>query len=489
MFRLLGRWLRAILATLLTLLVPLVAYVGFLYATLQQQEDDRAHLETKKQYLQQLASSTRLAPDAPNIIFFLYDDMGYGDIGAGVTNPGLIATPNLDRLAAQGVTLSDFHSPSPVCTPARAGYLTGRLAPRAGLPDVVFPTDRLQGILPRLGSHDAHLRLPAEEITLADVLGAAGYRTGMIGKWHLGDRSPSLPNDMGFGFFYGALYSNDMQPFAWYRNRSLDTPAPADQTRMTEVYTREALAFIEQDSSQPFFLYFAHNFPHDPLHVRDARRGLSGAGLYGDVLEEIDEGVGQILDALRRRGELENTLILVTSDNGPWFLGDAGSQRGRKGSTFEGGQRVPFIAHWPARIPGGRTEPAMAMGTDLLPTLLQILDLPPPGDRSLDGRSILPVLTQGGETPHDYLYYYDSDQLFAVRDERFKYRGAAGVSYATDATPLAFRVPQKEWLFDLENDPREAYDASDNQPQPLARLRQVFEAKQAEMRGNLRGWH
>jgi arylsulfatase A-like enzyme len=199
-----------------------------------------------------------------------------------------------------------------------------------------------------------------------------------------------LFDDMGFDSFFGSLYSNDMEPFALYRDTSIAVAAPVDQRQLTELYTGEAVSFIDNHAQENFFLYFAHNFPHDPLAVRAERSGKSDAGLYGDVLEEIDDSIGEIEDALRRTHNLDNTLIIISSDNGPWFLGNAGDHRGRKGNTFEGGMRVPFIAHWPAAIPAGRVETAMAMGTDLV--------------------------------------------------------------------PFAPAMPQKEWMFDLQRDPRESYD-------------------------------
>ena len=453
-----------------------------------EQTDNRAHVDAKRDYLKQIAATGINLDDAPNILFILYDDMGYGDIGAGADESNAIDTPNIDALAASGLMLSDFHSPAPVCSPARAGYLTGRLAPRAGLPNVVFPGGNWKALLARaLLMPDTNERLPFEEITVAEVVKAVGYRTGMVGKWHLGDYSPSLPNNMGFERFYGALYSNDNQPFALYRNEEIEVPAPADQSRLTEHYTREAISFIEA-SDEKFFLYFAHNYPHIPLYVTEEHAGRSDAGLYGDVIEVIDDGIGEIVDSLQRTGKLENTLIIITSDNGPWYLGDAGNLRGRKGNTFEGGMRVPFIAHWPARIPSERIEHAMAMGTDFLPTILDILDLPHPEDRILDGRSILPILTDGAGTPYNYLYFYDGETLFAVRDQRFKYRAPAGVVYATDQMSFGIVVPQKEWLFDLQADPREAYDASTRYPEHLRRLRSEYERKKSEMENNKRGW-
>ena len=206
-------------------------------------------------------------------------------------------------------------------------------------------------------------------------------------------------------------------------------------------------------------------------------------------MEEIDDGIGQIVASLEKAEKLENTLIIISSDNGPWFLGNAGDQRGRKGNTFEGGMRVPFIAHWPAAISPGRVESAMAMGTDLVPTVLEILGLPAPTDRVLDGKSILPVLTSGADTPHDYLYYYDGEVLFAARSQRFKYRGPAGVFYSTDQMAIGATVPQKEWLFDLDGDPGESYDTSNRYPKVTDELRTAFEAKVSDMAENPRGWN
>jgi len=478
----------ALLSTLLLLAVLLALYIGFRMLTAGQ-VDDAVRLQNKHDYLAALGQLRDAGQPAPNIVFILFDDLGYGDIGAGAIGNTMIATPHIDQLAENGVVLSDFYSPSPVCTPARTGYLTGRLAPRAGLPNLVFPTGNVRDdVVHALLNPHGNVRLPAEEITLADLLKAAGYATGMVGKWHLGDRSPSLPNDLGFDSYFGAHYSNDMEPFALFANRDIAVPVPVDQRYLIERYTQAATDFIEQHAQEPFFLYIAHNFPHDPLSVREERSGASKAGLYGDVLAELDDSVGAVVAALQRTGTLANTLIVISSDNGPWFLGDAGNQRGRKGSTFEGGMRVPFIAHWPAGIKGGRTEHAMAMGIDLLPTVLELLQLPPPPDRLLDGRSILQVLTQGAPSPHDYLYYYDGESLFAVRDARFKYRGPAGVLYGTDQIPIGITMPMKEWLFDLGNDPREAYDTSTHNPEKLLRLRDAFTARNRAMAENMRGW-
>ncbi|MDG2271792.1 MAG: sulfatase [Halioglobus sp.] len=478
----------AAISTLLLLIVLTAIFMAYRLAS-SGQADNQIALEKKRDYLTQISQQKTASKAKPNIVFILYDDMGYGDLGAGAKGNAMIATPNINKLAAEGVILTDFYSPASVCTPSRAGYLTGRLPARAGLTNVIFPTDTTKSFLfNTLLTPNTNVRLPAEEITLADLLSAAGYATGMVGKWHLGDRSPSLPNDMGFDSYFGALYSNDMEPFALYANRDVAVRAPVDQRFLTEHYTQAATNFIRLHAEEPFFLYFAHNFPHDPLAVRPERSGKSKAGLYGDVLEEIDDSVGAIVAILESTGNLDNTLIIISSDNGPWFLGDAGDQRGRKGNTFEGGMRVPFIASWPAGIAPGRTEEAMAMGIDLLPTILDLLQLPAPSDRILDGRSILSILTEGGVSPHEYLFYYSGENLFAVRDQRFKYRGPGGVFYSIDQAPVGVAIPKKEWLFDLAGDTRESYDTSDRNPQELGRLRAIFEAKNREMTENKRGW-
>jgi len=483
----LWRRLRSVLEALVVvslIAAALLTWRAFSYS----QVDDEQRLAGKQRYLSELNQLDVSGTNPPNIVFVLYDDLGYGDIGHGGT--ATIATPNIDAVAAAGITLTDFHAPAPVCTPSRVGFLTGRLAPRAALPNVIFPTGSVEDfIIRRVLAPQINARLPAEEITLADILAATGYRTGMVGKWHLGDRSPSLPNDMGFDYFFGALYSNDMTPFELYRNGSLAVPEPVDQTTLSELYARESEEFIARNANTPFFLYLAHNFPHDPLAVSDKRLGRSEAGLFGDVVEELDEGVGRIINALHTAGIHDNTLVIISSDNGPWFLGSPGGYRGRKGNTFEGGTRVPFIAQWPNRIPAGSLSQAMAMGTDLLPTVLDMLDLPPPPDRQLDGQSVLQVLTSGAVTPHDYLYHYDGESLIATRGPRFKYRAPGGVHYGTDQMPVATSVPQKEWLFDLTNDPAEAYDVSARHPEALARLRRAHEVRNAEMSSNPRGWY
>jgi len=478
------RFLRFVLHGLgfvLFALLLVVAYAGIKIAVYEQ-KDDAEHLAAKSDYLRTLEESAR--PErAPNIIFVLYDDLGLGDFGH--TGAKQIETPNIDALAADGVQLTQFYSPAPVCTPARFGYLTGRYAERGGLSHVVFP----QGhpISRYLQFAGANTRIPAHEITLAEILKSAGYRTGMVGKWHLGDYGDSLPNKMGFDSFFGPLYSNDMKPFALYRNVQIAEPAPFDQTRLSQTYTEEALAFIGEGHQPPFFLYLAHSFPHIPLHVRPDLKGQSRAGLYGDVVEELDDGIGELVSHLEQTGQLENTLIILTSDNGPWFQGSAGPVRGRKGDVFEGGMRVPFIAYWAGQLKGGRVESAMAMGTDLVPTVLDILKIPPPADRVLDGKSLLAVLERGEESPHEFLYYL-SGKVLAVRDARYKYVRKRGIGYHMAGQNFSFAIPRGPWLFDFLTQEREDFDITAHRPAVAQALAAELTRFDDAFRQNPQGW-
>jgi arylsulfatase A-like enzyme len=465
------------LAGVLFLIVRIATY---------EQLDDVDHLQAKNEYLQAIRSGAAGGTDTrPNILIVLFDDLGYGDLGAFGARS--IATPHIDGLAQAGLRLENYYAPSPVCTSSRAAMLTGRYAPRAGLNVVAFPSEH--PLERGLRASRSNVRLPAEEILLPEILDAAGFETGMVGKWHLGDHTPSLPNERGFHSYTGALYSNDMTPFAIYRDDEILHEAPFDQTRLNALYTASAVDFLDRDREAPFFFYFAHNFPHIPLFSPDADRGRSGAGLYGDVVEGLDDAVGAMIAALERRGQLDDTLILVTSDNGPWYEGNPGAVRGRKNQTWEGGMRVPFIAHWPARIRPGRSSDAPVVGVDLVPTLLALLDLPAPPDRILDGLDLGAQLMDDAP-PIDRLVFYfgmGGGGLDAIRDSRFKYHRRRGVrgggsdhfSYNTDWGP---------WLFDLELDPAESYDATRSHPQEAARMARLFAEKEAEIEANPRGW-
>jgi uncharacterized sulfatase len=325
--------------------------------------------------------------------------------------------------------------------------------------------------------------IPQDEILLPEVLRRRGYHTGLVGKWHLGDKPGHLPNDRGFDSFYGVLYSNDVQPYAIYRNQEIEVDAPADQNLLTRDFTREAVAFIRRHRAEPFFLYLAHPMPHEPIHASEDFRGRSAAGLYGDAVEELDWSVGQILAALDALGLRSHTLVVFTSDNGPWWQGNPGPARGRKMLVFEGGFRVPFIATWPGVIPAGASSDEMSMSFDLFATCLRLADAPLPADRIIDGKDILPLLTGTSRSPHDTLFFYDTRTLVALRHRQWKYHRR----FRTDNAGY-WPLQQGPFLFDLELDPNESYSLLESKPELASDLMGLLEAWEAKMAANLRGW-
>ena len=484
----LGRLAHLILWTLIFVAVVVVAVVVLLFAgrvLLYEQKDDEKHLASKRSYLEQVWDTTSDLPAGPNVVVILFDDLGHGDIGA--YGGQAISTPRLDRMAAEGLLFKNAYSPSPYCSASRAGLMTGRYAVRSGLDHVLQVPRSWQDNMLRFGG--LNRRLPAEEITLAEVLRAAGYATAIVGKWHLGDQSPSLPTDMGFDSFYGLLFSNDQgKPKVW-DDREIVERHPIDQTTLTRRYTERAVAFIEEQQERPFFLYLPHTFPHIPLYVGEERLGTSAAGLYGDVVEELDWSTGEVLDALERTGVARNTLVVVSSDNGPWFQGSPGGVRGRKFDVFEGGMRVPFLVRWPERIrPGGVDEDPM-VAIDLFPTILELLGVPPPPDRVIDGTSFVQRFGRGESVPRGPVWFHQVGHLRAVREGRFKYHDRHRVPFGNPPDfALGVSTLRGPWLFDLELDPDESYDVSERHPETLARMGKMLEARLQEMEDNRRGW-
>lgn len=326
------------------------------------------------------SESVRQPGDRPNFVLVFIDDMGYGDVGAFGSTAN--RTPELDALAAGGMKLTSFYA-HPVCTPSRAALLTGCYPVRNGLQTgfwhpVLMPGDP-QGIHP-------------DEVTVAEALKQRGYATGMVGKWHLGDQPEFLPNNHGFDYHFGLPYSNDMSPFMplnprnhpplpLLRNGELEREVPEDQSFLTGAYTEEALAFIERHRDEPFFLYVPHSMVHVPLWAGEAHQGSSANGILGDCIEELDWSMGEIRRKLEEFGLAENTLIFFTSDNGP-ARGSAGPLRGRKGSTYEGGVRVPAIAYWPGSIPSGSVYADTVSTMDILPTFAALAGAPTPAERA-----------------------------------------------------------------------------------------------------------
>lgn len=355
----------------------------------------------------------------PNVVLIFTDDQGYGDLGC--FGSGTISSPNVDRLAKEGMMFTDFHVAASVCTPSRAALLTGCYPNRIGLPKVLFP----EGAWGSKG--DTGLN-PGEE-TIAELLKGRGYATAMAGKWHLGHRKMFLPLQHGFDRYFGIPYSNDMskgQLPLIEGNEVIETEP--DQSLLTKRYTSFCVDFIREKAGEtPFFLYLAHTMPHIPIYASEQFRGKSEGGLYGDVIEEIDWSVGQIVSALEKSGVLENTLLIFTSDNGPWLSygnhgGSAGELRGGKFDIFEGGFRVPCVMQWPGTIPGGETCNALVSTMDLLPTLCRITGALLP-EKEIDGLDVYPLLTgdeMEGLNDRPF-FYYSNENIRAVRRGAMKY--------------------------------------------------------------------
>ena len=436
-----------------------------------------------------LPSTTPKKAEAPppNVIVIYADDLGYGDLGC--YGSPTIRTPHLDRLAAEGLRFTDFYSAAEVCTPSRAALLTGRYPVRSGMAGarrVLFPNSA--------GG------LPPGEITMAEALRGRGYATAHIGKWHLGIHPGSRPNDQGFDLSYGLPYSNDMDGrpdlprgasgspnppadgwnVALLRNGKV-VEQPAVQTTLTARYTAEAVRFINENRARPFFLYFAHTFPHVPLFASPAFKGRSRGGIYGDTVEELDASVGEVVAALRATGLAERTLVIFSSDNGPWLTqktqgGSAGLLREGKGSTWEGGMRVPGIAWWPGKIgPAVTSQPAGTL--DILPTVLALARAPRPEGRVLDGRDLAPVLFRQEALPPQPFMYYRGETLMAVRLREWKLHFQTQAGYGEPA-PKKHAPPL---LFNLGTDPSERFDVAAQHPEIVAELQAAAAAHQAAM--------
>jgi len=420
------------------------------------------------------------AAPRPNVIFVLADDLGYGDLSSyGATD---IATPNIDRLGHEGVRFTSFYAAANTCSPSRAALLTGRYPPRSGVNAVLF--------------HDSPEGLPASEITIAELLRDAGYQTAMVGKWHLGNTDEFMPWSHGFTEFFGVAHSNDQANFFVYDGRRR-IPEAVDQSLLLRRYTDRAVDFIGRAAraGQPFFLYFAANAPHIPLYPSAEFAGHSRRGTYGDVVEELDASVGKLLAKVTEVGIDDDTLVIFSSDNGPWLAmrdwgGNAGPLRGGKTGTFEGGHRVPAAARWPGKIRPGIEARDLADMMDWLPTLVELAGARLPDDRVIDGRSLTPVLLGTGAreaTPFFYLRLRSpfSDQhheIGAVRDGRWKLKLAQS-GYPAFLEPLMKTEFYRHgvMLFDLEADVGEQNDVAAEHPDVVDRLTKSIAAFDASL--------
>jgi len=426
-------------------------------------------------------SAMRAADEKPNIVLINCDDLGYGDLacyGSKVNK-----TPCLDRMAEEGVRFTDYHVMSPVCSASRAAMLTGCYPQRLGFPGVLFPGDA-KGLHP-------------DEITIAKVLKGRGYRTKIVGKWHCGDQPEFLPTRHGFDEYYGLPYSNDMgiqgkpenrhkrKPLPLLRNEEVIQEQP-DQRGLTERYMEQCVRFIRDNKDGPFFLYLAHMYVHVPLFVPSRFLRQSDNGGYGGAVECIDWVAEVIFHELRQLGLDENTVVIFTSDNGSRARGEGGSNaplRGTKATTWEGGQRVPFIMRWPGKIPSGRVSDELVTSMDLMPTLARFAGTTDPQDRVIDGKDISPLIfgAEGAKTPHETFYYYRGEKLEAVRKGRWKLHFAKGKAMFSREDE-----PMRE-LYDLDTDIGEETNVYDEHPDIVKELEAVAEAARADLGDELTG--
>ncbi|MCC8146681.1 MAG: sulfatase [Bacteroidales bacterium] len=435
------------------------------------------------------------ANDPINFILIHLDDMGYGDLS--VTGSSGYLTPNIDRLSMEGMRFTHFYSAQAVSSASRAGLLTGCYPNRIGFYGALNPNAK-KGLS------------PAEE-TIATLLKKKGYVCSAVGKWHLGDAPEFMPLQHGFDEYFGLLYSNDMWPYhptakypplPLYKDNEVinSDMSPDDQKELTTQYTEQALRFIEENKDKPFFLYLAHSMPHVPLYVSDKFEGKSEQGAYGDVMMELDWSVGEILKVLKKNGLDNQTLIIFTSDNGPWInygdhAGSTGGLREGKGTSFEGGQRVPCIFRWPGKIPAGTINNNLASSIDILPTIMKISESELP-EKKIDGVDIYEMLTGNFELqPRKYfLYYYKENNLEAIRNDKFKlifeHKGRSYELYPPGNDGKPGRVeenrPVLPGLYDLRRDPGERYDVSELYPEIIMELNRVADEAREDLGDFLR---
>jgi arylsulfatase len=405
-------------------------------------------------------------PDRPNIVVIICDDLGYGDLGCYGSK---LATPNIDRLAAQGVHFTHHCTPIALCSASRAALMTGLYPTRVGATGAFGPL--------------SETGMSLDAVTVANVLQKAGYTSLAVGKWHLGDLPQYAPTQRGFDEFFGVPYSVDMDPLSLLHNSTI-LEREADRDTLTQQYTKKAVEFLSQPKEKPFFLYMAHSYPHIPLHASASFRGKSDLGLYGDVVEEIDWSVGEILQSLEKNGQREKTLVFFTSDHGPWFQGSTGNLRGRKGGVYEGGLRIPMIVSMPGTLPQGRVTDALASHMDLLPTVAGLCK----GERPkypLDGRDIWTLLScQQTAVEREALLSFEGWNIQCARWKQWKLYIARGNTPMFMPTPsqgrinYALRNPE---LYNLVDDPKESYDCAVKYPDVVATIQKSIQEQLATL--------
>ncbi len=432
-----------------------------------------------------LVTATVRAESLPNVVLIFADDLAYADLSCYGAKG--YSTPTLDRMAREGVKFTDFYAAQAVCSASRAALLTGCYSNRVGILGALGPASKIG--------------INEKETTLAEVLKSRGYATAVYGKWHLGHAPKFLPTRHGFDDYFGLPYSNDMWPKHPTNNSFPDLPLiegeriveyNPDQRNLTTWYTERSVRFIEKNKDRPFFLYVPHNMPHVPLHVSDKFAGKTERGLFGDVIEEIDWSVDQILDSLKRNGLEEKTLVIFTSDNGPWLsygdhAGSAEPLREGKGTTFDGGQREPCLMRWPGKIPAGTVCREPAMTIDILPTIAHLAGATVP--EGIDGKDIWPLISGqlGAKSPHEALLFYWGRELQAIRSGRWKlhfpheYRSLKGEPGSGGLPGPYIQRKIGPELFDLEADPGESKDVASEHPDLVRRLESLAEQARADL--------
>ena len=448
-------------------------------------------------YAQQPIIANNQTDDTPpNIVLIHLDDMGYGDLS--LTGATGFKTPNIDRLGHEGLFFTHYYSPQAVSSASRAGLITGCYPNRIGFAGALGPNSTI-------GISD-------NELTIAQILKQRGYATAAYGKWHLGMQNQFLPTNKGFDEFYGIPYSNDMWPnhptgtypgLPYFKNEDVINPnvTPEDQKRFTTDLTTHTIDFIKRNGDNPFFIYLTHPMPHVPLYVSEKYKGKSEQGLYGDVMMEIDWGVGEIIRSLEETGLIENTIVIFTSDNGPWInygnhAGSTGGLREGKGTTFEGGQRVPCLMMWKGVIPEGSISNSLASGIDILPTLAEIANAPLPTNK-IDGVSLLPILKGDldAKPRETFLYYYRTNSLQAIRHGNWKlvfpHPGRTYQNFEPGVDGQPGEVNQNfnhpGGLYDLRRDPGERYDLSEYHPDIVDKLNNIANEAREDLGDDLSG--
>lgn len=480
-----GSNIRLRIGRILLVLAFLITLIDVTYAQIRNSKGRDLRFDLEKNYLNEVKEHGK---DAPNVIIIYADDMGYGDISCFGSEA--IQTPQLDALASEGVMLTDYFAPSSVCSPSRAGLLTGRYPVRSHVPTVFLRSDKFMYKAVNRMNHLFNQyscgmeTIAPDEVMLQKVLGAAGYTTALVGKWHLGEREGERPNDNGFDYFYGALYSNDMSPYQIYENKDVVIDAPANQNILTKDLTARSIGFIEKNKDKPFFLYYASPFPHHPAHASEDWTGKSKGGVFGDCVQELDWSVGEIMKTLKKNGLDKNTIVIFTSDNGPWFEGSAGPSRGRKGLVYNGGFKVPFIAWMPGVIQQGVQLTDVVSGMDLYPTILNLVGIDLPTDREIDGVNVLPYLS-GKEARFNRgdLVLFKGKKAVALIDENYKYFR----QHHSDNSMYKM-IKVGPYLFDLSTSENESYDVSMQYPEKARELKTRLDSIETDITQNLRGW-